>query len=360
MKQVQMEQAENDKITSDYAAQELSQSLIKIKNNVESFLEICDSIDVILWEIEPKQEFTARQMIVFHLIKFCIYLSASSSNITETDAKIINSIFSESYSAEILRAFAEKENLSKNHFGCTIPPIMPLFISLEAPEVNIQCVEQLLDIHRVLATEIIKLTGRSGDDLESGMSYVRRLELYKNTVSYKKLNNIPDSANTASDNYANDAPPWDTSSPAYNKPQIPELDPIKSSLLDDNDEVSDEIDYERYLTPTYINLPEYKRGTKVFHKKYGNGVIVSQINYKIIILFLNDRTMKFDVSKSDEKESIEISSMCNSNIQEELDKKYQKYIKSKTLSSGEQPLYLKHGPEDYMAYTDYLNNSDWE
>jgi len=329
MKKAEQERVINEKVKNEKAELEFNEKLTNIKNNIEEFLEICESIDIILWKVDPNQEFSARQMIIYHLIAFCIYLCTSINNITKTDVKIINSLFDEKYNTEILESFAIKQNINKNHFGSTIPKLFPFIISIEAPEFNIKCCNNFIDIHRFLVEEFMLLTDRT-DEFTYGMSYVKKLELYKNTVSYEQLNN-PNNTNTSTVH--------------------------KES---DDEQLLRLLKYDHSNYSHNVNLPEYKRGTKIFHEKYGNGVIVSQINYKIVILFLDDRTIKFDISKSDEKELIKLLTICNSNIIEELEQKYYKYMKSKTLSSDAQPIELQIGPEEFMTYSDYLYSSDCE
>jgi len=74
--------------------------------------------------------------------------------------------------------------------------------------------------------------------------------------------------------------------------------------------------------PRRINLEDYKRRTKIYHKDYGYGIIVSQLESKIIVLFLDGRTVNFYSYEIDEFDIISESSMCEPNTFDILNKKY--------------------------------------
>jgi len=351
IKQAQMKETddireENEKSLRKNVDMEINKTLIDLKTNFEAFLEVCDLIDVVLWKFDPNQEVTSRQMMLYHFIKFCMYLSSPSENLSENDVSIINSLFNESYDSDTFIAFAEKENLNKNHYGSTIPPLLIMLISFEAPEINIQCVDQFIALHRIFASEFVKLTSRFEDSVELGISYARRLELYKSTVSYIDLNKTPDNSPKIVEKQQNDNVSG-TSNPLIINTQTSEIVSGTSSIPSKVSKFT-----------RRINIKDYRCRTIINHNKYGYGIIVSQLDYKIIVIFLDDKTVKFDSSNTDEFDKISITSNCASDISDSLKKKYSEYMKSRIIPSDGQPYYLQAGPEDFVDYREFLGEQD--
>jgi len=351
-----LEQVRLARVELDWLNSINNELLQTTKIEIEDFLMISDSIDEIYWKNEMDLPYPTRTTLICHMLNFCVYLyTASDSKFTDSDAKIINNLFNKSWNSAQYISYADKMELNINNWGCKVPPLFELFVSLEKIDQNVKCLTATVEIHKMLSNNLMEISGRFGNDLNIGKLYIKRLERYLEIESSKTGSvMLGESASNSNPNLSctecgYEARTEDTFCAGCGARFTD--DDGRYAYYDhydfyDSPEISSKPPYRLQSIPKTISAPissaisndkesrsEYRIGSGVIHKTFGKGV-VQAVDGDIIVILFGNTIKKFALPACEEKGLLSPVAKNNAN---ETGKNYVIYSRQKnTLSSEEQ------------------------
>lgn len=132
----------------------------KAKNAAKAIFGLCDSIDETPVGIKQiSSEITLRDVLMFDILNFMMYLSASDGYVSEKEARFISELFEKNITPEAATALIKKNDLYSTEFEEKIPLSLQVFV--KADKMMLEAGKRLDDPVHELLIQFFETTGKA-------------------------------------------------------------------------------------------------------------------------------------------------------------------------------------------------------